>query len=348
MGKPDVSIKQWLKTKRRFADLFNGILFEGEQIIKAEELEEIDSESDIIIADKSHKTKALQRHRDIVMKWQGLKLIILAVENQLKVNYAMPVRNMLYDSLSYSDQIHNIWNSLSEAERKDICTDELFSGYRKGDRLSPVVTIVFYFGSDKEWDGALSLYDMFGDFYTERTKKVLNKYVPNYRINLLDVSNIKDINVFKSDLQIILGMLKYRKDADKLHNYVKEHLSYFQNIDSETCYAVEAFLNSDKRFKNAINKNRTKGGVNMCKALDDLYLRGVNEGEAKGEAEGKAKAKISLICRKILKNKPLEVIADELEEDIDTVKPIYDIAIQCSPDYNCEEIYKRLQAVEYV
>ena len=34
MGKPDVAIKNWLKNKVRFADLFNGILFNGEQQLK--------------------------------------------------------------------------------------------------------------------------------------------------------------------------------------------------------------------------------------------------------------------------------------------------------------------------
>ena len=161
MGKPDVSIKQWLRVKNRFADLFNGVLFDGEQIIIADELTEINSESDIIIKDKENRTKTIQRHRDIIMKWQGINLSILAVENQLNVNYAMPVRNMLYDSLSYSDQIHNIWNNVGGDKKRNADINELFSGFRKSDKLCPVITIIFYFGSEKSWDGAISLYDMF-------------------------------------------------------------------------------------------------------------------------------------------------------------------------------------------
>ena len=50
LGKSDVVLKQWLKNKERFADLFNAVVFNGEQVIKPEELEEINGESGIVIA----------------------------------------------------------------------------------------------------------------------------------------------------------------------------------------------------------------------------------------------------------------------------------------------------------
>lgn len=106
------------QSKKRFADLFNGILFMGEQTIKAEELTEINSQSDIIISDKESKTKATQRYRDIIMQWEGINLVIHAFESQNNVSYAMPIRNMIYDSLSYSEQIHNRWNELNEEEKR--------------------------------------------------------------------------------------------------------------------------------------------------------------------------------------------------------------------------------------
>ena len=51
MGNTDVAVKQWLDDGVRFADLFNGILFNGEQIINANELEKVSGESSIILAD---------------------------------------------------------------------------------------------------------------------------------------------------------------------------------------------------------------------------------------------------------------------------------------------------------
>lgn len=39
MGEADAVLKQWLRNKSRFADLFNAVIFDGRQVIKPEELE---------------------------------------------------------------------------------------------------------------------------------------------------------------------------------------------------------------------------------------------------------------------------------------------------------------------
>ncbi len=41
MGKEDILLKSYLGDVRRYADLWNGALFCGEQLVKPEELEEI-------------------------------------------------------------------------------------------------------------------------------------------------------------------------------------------------------------------------------------------------------------------------------------------------------------------
>ena len=53
-----------------------------------------------------------------------------------------------------------IWNEMSEDEKKSINVDEFFSRFRKEDELQPVITLVFYYGT-KEWDGKNNLYEMF-------------------------------------------------------------------------------------------------------------------------------------------------------------------------------------------
>lgn len=68
MGKGDTAGKLWLSDKKRFADLFNGTIFYGKQVIKAEELEMVRGESDIILTDKKNQSRKIQRYRDIVMK----------------------------------------------------------------------------------------------------------------------------------------------------------------------------------------------------------------------------------------------------------------------------------------
>ena len=89
MGTGNTVVKRWLKRKERFADLFNGQLFDGRQVILPEDLEPVDSEADILVTDKSGRKRELQRYRDIVMQWKkGPLLVILGCENQAKIHYA--------------------------------------------------------------------------------------------------------------------------------------------------------------------------------------------------------------------------------------------------------------------
>ena len=110
MGRADIAVKNWLGDRERFADLFNGTIFGGKQIILPEELEDMDRETDIIITDKKQKERGVQHFRDLVKLWnRDIFLVVLACEIQDKTHYAMPVRNMLQDILSYMDQIRGLW-----------------------------------------------------------------------------------------------------------------------------------------------------------------------------------------------------------------------------------------------
>lgn len=46
-------------------------------------------------------------------------------------------------------------------------------------------------------------------------KEILKRVIPNYHINLLNVNKIEQVSQFKTDLQVVFGMLKYRNDKQK-------------------------------------------------------------------------------------------------------------------------------------
>ncbi len=290
MGKSDVILKQWLKNKARFADLFNAVVFNGEQVINPEELEELNCESGIVISntaigwndakditknmtenkaeDKTEKVRyrTEHRYRDLVMRWKGeAELAVLALENQGKIHYAMPVRGMLYDALAYTDQMRLLWEQLTDEERKSVDENEFFSRFRKQDNLCPVITIIFYYGEEK-WDGAIQLYELFG-VKDKELVHILEKYVPNYRLNLIEVNRIEDAMKYKSDLQIIFRMLKYRKDKRRLLEYTKEHIEYFEHVDYESQQAMAVLLNTENLFAKMTEKKGADG--NMCQALEE-------------------------------------------------------------------------------
>ena len=74
MGRDNVIVNRWFSQKERFADLMNGCLFQGQQVILPEQLEKIDRETDLFIPEKPGtemiQGKGIQRYRDVAMRWE--------------------------------------------------------------------------------------------------------------------------------------------------------------------------------------------------------------------------------------------------------------------------------------
>lgn len=195
MRENNIALRKWLADKERFADFINGTYFAGNQVICSDKLEQMDGENGIILKDKEGKNKAVQRFRDIIMKWSdSMAFVILAIENQEEVHYAMPIRNMLYDSLSYISQIEQLWKMHKKSGEK-MNGKEFLLHLKKEDKLYPVITTVFYYGSD-EWDASLDIHGMLYPEYIDGVFGQMKEYIPNYRINLIDAQRIKELEHF--------------------------------------------------------------------------------------------------------------------------------------------------------
>ena len=72
--------------------------------------------------------------------------------------------------------------------------------------------------------------------------------------------------------------------------------------------------------------------------LQSAENRGRRDGRKEGIYQGKILNQISMIQKKVKKNKNLEQIVDELEEPMEEIKPIYD-QVKQHPDKTAEEIY---------
>lgn len=93
--KPDIILKNFWKNNERFADIFNAYLFQGEQIIKSEDLTEADTDISSLIKFNGH-AETLGKVFDVVKKSaNGVDYVILGLENQSKIHYAMPLRHMI-------------------------------------------------------------------------------------------------------------------------------------------------------------------------------------------------------------------------------------------------------------
>ena len=66
------------------------------------------------------------------------------------------------------------------------------------------------------------------------------------------------------------------------------------------------------------------------------------EGLEQGLEQGQLKTIISLVCKKMKKNLTYEEIADQLEENIDKIAGIGEIAKQVMPKYDVDKILEEL------
>ncbi|MBQ6886837.1 MAG: hypothetical protein IJN54_04920 [Lachnospiraceae bacterium] len=97
MGKKDTITKEYMSNPQYFADAFNSSVFNGKQIVRADSLsvQEVDpTELGIVITDDAKDI--VQKVRDvlkksIIMNDGKTTFLLLGIENQSEVHYAMPV-----------------------------------------------------------------------------------------------------------------------------------------------------------------------------------------------------------------------------------------------------------------
>jgi len=81
----------------------------------------------------------------------------------------------------------------------------------------------------------------------------------------------------------------------------------------------------------------TKHGTEVCRMILTEYDE--QEEREYQRAEGRAENMLSMIQKKCAKGKSLAQIADELEEDIGVIHPLYDLVVKY-PDKTAEELLK--------
>ena len=296
LGKKDRYEKVYTGNAEVFADIVNYLLYEGEEKIQPDDLREMDGE-ELLVEEK----KVLQRLRDVVKQVtvrqdEEAIYMIIGLENQTQVHYAMPVRTMVYDAMHYAGQVEEIrkqngrrWKQRkgnngdnngeqagSRVEDRLLTSAEFLSGITKEDKLLPVITIVILYSSDP-WDGPVSLYDMLAT----KDPEIL-KYVQDYHIHLIAPGNMTDqqIRCFHSSMRKVLTFIKYAKDKEKMKEIMSEEDSDFYHVDRETAQFIKEMTGVN------IEIQEGEEDVNMCKAWEDMAIDMKNEGIQLGEQRG--------------------------------------------------------------
>lgn len=75
---------------------------------------------------------------------------------------------------------------------------------------------------------------------------------------------------------------------------------------------------------------------------EDSRQEGREEGLAEGREEGNVEKLVIQICKKLKKNKSIEEIAEDLEEEISAIEPICRMAEQFAPEYDWQSVKERV------
>ena len=155
----------------------------------------------------------------------------------------MPVRMLLYDSVQYGDQLKKKRKDNKKAKNLK-SSAEFLSGIHKGEQLTPVVSVVFYYG-DSPWDGPLSLEEM---ICLPDDAAELKEYLPRYKVHLVDPKNT-DPGKFPGDWRLILETLSCGNHKKDLIQYIKNHERELEGLSAKASRALLTMLGSDMKRK---------------------------------------------------------------------------------------------------
>lgn len=268
-----------------FADIVNTLLFDGKNIINAEDLTNTKDKSQY----KTDDDELHEQERDVSKYWTKgkIKIALCGLENQTNIDRDMPLRVISYDGASYKSQLLD----------KDIT------------ERYPVITLVLYFGT-REWNRPLSLYDSLEDVPEE-----IKPYLNDYKINLFQIAFLSDETVkkFKSDFGIVADFFVQKRKNNEYAPSNKQ-IKY-----------IDAFLKLMKALtgeKDYVQANMEGGVKSMCDVLQREKNKGRTEGLAEGLAEGETIGTIKTLSSYMEKtpeeiativNRPVEFVEEILK-----------------------------------
>ena len=315
MTKKDFSAKLILKDNRVFADMFNTVLFH-EDVIQPEYLVEKDSE----LLNKAFRNS---KHRDILrqcsLKQYGeTLLLLLGIENQANIDLTMPLRNFIYDALSYEAQLRDISNDM-ELRKKNgekFSREEFLSHFPTDSKIIPMITLAVYWG-EGPWSGPVSIKELMD-------QEILDKfgvYIADYRMNLVSISELEDeqLSLFTTELGDLMKMAKYRNDPKKLSEMAEQ--GFFNDRSEEFVESVNVLTGTD--FKKNVNE---RGSVDMWQGIKDLITERENvskdEGKAEGKVEGKTERDEEIVKTMLKKGLNAETIHNLTDISLSRIKSI--------------------------
>ena len=288
MGIKDTRINECLLDAVRYADCFNTAI--GSPLLSPDQLVQTERITEGTIAFPKTITH-YKKERDGVMgilHSQNILCAIVCIENQMDIHYAQVVRHFIYDAYSYNKQLTDIRKRHRNHPNKN---GHDYQGFSKEDRLIPTATVCVYYG-EEPWDAATNLLDLI-DFkgYTETEITLWKRIIQDYQIIVLDIRRMSDkqIEDMRSDLKLLFGMLKYADNTEKLRQFTDQNSQDIDNMQEDPSETLAELCDSTTLREYIANEKKKGGTIKMKNVWDEMYQKGISEGEARGESRGEAR-----------------------------------------------------------
>ena len=256
MAEKDITEKMLEQYNDVFMDIVNILLFNGEMVVREDDLIDLPTSSS-----KKIGRKINYQDRDVAKYWQGNKINIamFGVENQTDPDKLMPLRVISYDGAEYGMQ----------ANRKN-----------KDKMKYPVITLVLYLGHKSRWNYPKNIMGIID------VDNRLKPYINDYKINLFEIAYLPEEKrkLFKSDFRVVVDYLYQIRKNNKYEPemYKIEHIDEVLNLMSA--------ITNDNRFEEVIEEVHEKEAKYMCEVIDIMLNKGwqeaMEEGIQKGLEEG--------------------------------------------------------------
>ena len=250
-----------------FSDIVNVLLFQGEEILKADELEDQAPRAYYKADGKVHEIE-----RDVAKRWkkEQIRLACIGVENQTGIDPDMPLRVIGYDGAEYRAQLLEKENAVRY----------------------PVVTLVLYFGHKKHWNQAKSLLERVD------VPEKFRPFVNDYKINLFEIAYLtkEQVELFQSDFRIVADYFVQKREKND-YTHSAQTMKHVQ----ETLQLLSV-MTGDHRFEDVCNDQQEGGPQNMCEVLERVENRGIQIGMQKGTQSGiqQGEDMFALLVKKLL------------------------------------------------
>ena len=310
LGKKDIAEKLYTENNRVFADIVNYMVYDGAEIVHPADLMELGSEELMLKGEDKQ-----QRYRDVMKKAvirqdKDAIYMLVSLENQSEVHYAMPVRNMLNDAMRYMRQVEQIRRERFQQGRQGNQMQEhtpiegqihaeFLSGMTEQDKLLPIITIVILF-QDQTWNGPKSIHEMLNT-----TDPAVLKYVQDYKIHVIAPADMTEdeLRKFQSSMREVLNFIKYSKDKRKLAQIMQADAERFKHMEREAVQLLNLVTGAEMEM------DEDEEVVNMCKAIQDMR----KEERELGQQESKRQIMQSMLAHGYTLDEVMEVV--QCEED---------------------------------